>query len=127
MLDLATAPAPESCGDGRQILAVAIAGNRVKLNAKPDVPDDEGVSRLREVLSTRAEKVVWIKGSPGITWGEFINLVDDVWPDTAILSLLTPPVEALVLERRSCLDTSCAVGGSVPGRRDCAKLAWFHR
>ncbi|MGA2117367.1 MAG: hypothetical protein ABSH56_21720 [Bryobacteraceae bacterium] len=126
MLDLAAAPAAECCGDGRQIVVAAIAGNRVKLNAEPDVPVDEGVSRLRDVLSTHAEKVVWIKGSPGITWGEFMNLVDDVWPDTEILSLLTPPVEALVIERRSCLDTSCAVGGSVADRRDCAKLAEFH-
>jgi hypothetical protein len=114
MVDLATSG--ESCGDGSLIVAAAIGGHRAKLNAEPDRTFSETVQRLREVMSYRAERIVYVRAETGVSWGEFMELVDDVWPEVNVVSILTPRVEA-VLHRTYCLGPSC---------RDCTKFGGFH-
>jgi hypothetical protein len=50
---------------------------------------------LREALRYRAEKVVYVEAEPGVTWGEFLTLVDHVWTEADVVSLITPQVDAL--------------------------------
>jgi hypothetical protein len=109
------AASPKSCGDGRDIVAVAIGSRRAKLNAEPDAAFPEVVQRLRDVMSYRAEKVVYIKALADVPWGEFLELVDDVWPEVNVVSILTPQVEAMV-RQTYCLSPSC---------RDCTKFGGF--
>jgi hypothetical protein len=108
MVDLATSP--KSCGDGSHIIAVAIGGHRAKLNAEPDAAFPEVVQRLRKVMSYRAEKIVYVKAEAEVSWGEFLELVDDVWPEVNVVSVLTPQVE---VRRTYCLSPSC---------RDCTRF-----
>jgi hypothetical protein len=114
IVDVATSA--ESCGDGTYIVAAAIGGHRAKLNAEPDRTYPETVKRLREVMSYRAERVVYVKAETGVPWGEFMELVDDVWPEVNVVSILTPQVEAMS-RRTFCLGPSC---------RDCARFGGFH-
>ena len=107
----------ESCGDGRTIVAVAIGGHRARPNAEPDAAFPKVVQRLREVMSYRAEKVVYIKAEPQVPWTEFLELVDYVWPEVQVVSILTPQVEAMA-RRTLCLSPSC---------RDCTGRGGFPR
>jgi hypothetical protein len=111
------AKSQETCGDGRSIVAVAIGGHRARLNAERDAAFPKVAQRLREVMSYRAEKVLYIKAEPQVPWTEFLELVDQVWPDVQVVSILTPQVEAMA-RRTLCLSPSC---------RDCTRLGGFPR
>ena len=104
VLDLAVAP--ESCGDGRHIVAIAMGKHRARLNAEADLPVDEIGPRLREIQSYRAEKLTYVTAEADVSWGEFLELVDRVWPEADVVSLITPQVQVLA-ERRICLAPSC--------------------
>ncbi|MGA2133848.1 MAG: hypothetical protein ABSH50_16255 [Bryobacteraceae bacterium] len=104
MLDLAKSP--ERCGDGRYIVADAIGNHRVRLSSQPDVAISETGRRLREMQRYRAVKLVFVKAEAGVPWGEFVELVDRVKPESDMMSWLTPQVEALARER-ICLTPSC--------------------
>jgi hypothetical protein len=81
----------------------------------------EAAQRLREVMSTRAEKVVFVKAEADVSWGEFVELVDHVWPEVDVVSILTPQVEMLA-RRTHCLSTSgrvCAGFGGFRARNLC--------
>jgi hypothetical protein len=104
MIDIATAP--ESCGDGRNIVAIAVGSRRARLNGEADVPITELVPRLHEVLSYRAEKLVYVAAEADVSWGEFLELLDRVWPEADLVSIVTPEVKALA-QRRYCLAPSC--------------------
>jgi hypothetical protein len=113
MVDLAASA--ESCGDGSDIVAVAIGRHRAKLNAEPDATFPEAVQRLREIMSTRGEKIVYVRAEAEVSWGELMELVDDIWPEVNVVSILTPQVEA-ISRRTLCLGPSC---------RDCTKFGGF--
>jgi len=68
--------------------------------------------RLRAVSKNRAEKVVYIKAEAGVSWGEFMELLDNVRPEVEIISLLTHQVERSS-HGHLCLAPSCG---------DCARL-----
>jgi hypothetical protein len=111
MVDLAASA--ESClDDSRNIVAVAIGRHRAKLNAEPDATFPETVQRFREVVSVNAEKIVYVRAEAEVSWGEFMELVDDVWPEVNVVSILTPQVEKMS-RRTYCLGPSC---------RDCTKF-----
>jgi hypothetical protein len=112
-VDLAVSP--KYCGDGRNIVAVVIGRRRARLNAEPDAAFPAVVQGLREVMSYRAEKVVYIKAEPEVQWGEVLELVDNVWSEVNVIGILTPQVEALA-RQTDCLSPSC---------RDCTKLGGF--
>jgi hypothetical protein len=114
MVDLATSE--ESCGDGSHLIATAVGGHRAKLNAELDRTFPETVQRLREVMSYRAERVVYVRAEAGVSWGEFMELIDEVWPEVNVVSILTPQVEA-VLRRTYCLGPSCS---------NCTRFGGFH-
>lgn len=104
MLDVATAP--ESCGDGRDIVASALGHQRVTLHFDQGFDIRELPSKLRTELSSRAEKLVYVTAEPGASFGEFLQLVDAVRPEAEIISLITPQVEVLA-SARFCLAPSC--------------------
>ena len=114
MLDIASA---RKCGedDIRRIVATAIAGRRARLGVEPDGTIPEVALRLRDVTSYRAEKLVYVKADAGVSWGEFLELIDVVWPVADVVSTITPQVEALA-HGRYCLTPSCG---------DCVKLRRF--
>jgi hypothetical protein len=112
-VDLATSP--KSCGEGSEIVAVAIGRHRARLNAEADAFFPEVVQRLHEVMSNRAEKVVYIKAEAEVPWGEFVELVGDVWSEVNVVSIITPQVESMS-RQTYCLSPSC---------RDCINLGGF--
>ena len=105
IIDVASSSAP--CGDSpRTLVATAIGAHKARLNQEPVAAIPEVCRRLREVLSYRAEKVVYVNAEAEVPWEDFMELVDNVWPETDVVSILTPEVE--VLGRRThCLHPSC--------------------
>ena len=114
VVDVASTSVPP-CGDSGNIVATAIKGHKAKLNAEPVAALPAVRRRLREVLSYRAEKLVYVRAESDVPWSEFIELVDNVWPETDVVSILTPQVEAQA-GRTYCLQPSC---------RDCTGLGGF--
>jgi biopolymer transport protein ExbD len=76
LLDVAASPDP--CGDGEPIVAVAIGKHRAKLNSEPATTIVKAAQRLHEVMSYRADKVVFVKAERDVPWGEFLELVDQL-------------------------------------------------
>jgi hypothetical protein len=113
-LDLATAP--EWCGDGRALIATAIGSHRAKLDTKPAIAIAEIGPRLRVLLQYRSEKIVYVTAELGVSWGEFIDLLDHIRPEVEMMSMVTPQVDAL-FRRRLCLGFSCG---------DCVRLRRLH-
>jgi hypothetical protein len=114
VLDVAKVPAPDPlaavhqlCGDARYIIATAAGNGRVRLNGEAELSLDDFVLRIREILSYRAEKLVYVSGGPQASWGDFISMVDRVWPEAEVVSILTPEVERLA-QQQHCLAPSCA-------------------
>ncbi len=93
-IDVASSAAP--CGESRNIVATAVGEEKARLNAEGDAPIPEVCRKMREVLKHRAEKVVYVRAEADVTWGEFMVLVDQVWPETDVVSILTPKTEAMV-------------------------------
>jgi hypothetical protein len=113
-VDLASSSAP--CGDDpRWLVVTAVGGHRGRLNGYADAPIAELRQQLREVLKYRAEKVVYLSAEGNTHWGDFIDLVEQVWPETNVVSVLTPEV-ARQSKRTYCLHPSC---------RDCGDLGGF--
>ena len=111
ILDIATAP--KSCGDGRNVVAIAVGSGTAKLNGEAAVPLDQLAARIREVQSYRAEKLLYVTAEAGVPWGDFVAMVERLWPDADVVSMITPEVEQLA-RRRYCLAPSC---GSCEGFR----------
>ncbi len=112
IVDLAAVEVSTTCGDN-SVVAVAIGRHRAKLNAEPDVAFSEAIRGLHEVMTHRVERIVYVKAEPDVFWGEFLELVDNVWPEVNVVSILTPQVEA----RGTCPGLSC---------RDCTRFGGFH-
>jgi hypothetical protein len=113
MLDVAASP--NWCGDGSDIVAVALGGHRARLNIEPETTIADATQRLHEIMSYRAEKVVFVRAEKDVSWEEFVELVDAVWPEANVVSILTRQV-ALLARRNICLVPSC---------RDCTKFGGF--
>lgn len=99
---VAIADAPAECGDGRPVVAKALGNGRVRLNAEPEATVDEVVSRIHEVMRYRAERVVYVAAEPGVAWRDVLALVDRVWSEAEVISIITPKIEELA-RRRHCL------------------------
>lgn len=110
MIDIASSP--ERCGDGREEVAVAIGHGSVKLNSEPAGSLSEVARTLGELMSLRAEKVIFVKAESDARWGEFVEMVDRLWPEVNVISIVTPRVEVLA-RQRGCISPSC---------RDCKKF-----
>jgi hypothetical protein len=100
------ARAPPDCGDGRAIVAIAVGSDRVKLNVEGPMELRTAVTRLRQVLRYRAEKLVFITAEANVAFGEFASLLDAVWPEVQIVSIVTPRIAAEA-SRTHCLAPSC--------------------
>ena len=79
---------------------------------EPTIPLTEAAHRLHNIMSFQAQKVVYVKADADASWGDFVEMVDRLWPETDIVSMLTPRVEALGAQRY-CLSPSC---------RDCTRF-----
>jgi hypothetical protein len=106
LLDIATAP--ERCGDGRNIVITAIGQHRVRINPDLVLDTDSAAYWLRDTFRTRAYRDVYVRAEPGVAFGEFAELVDRVWPEAEVVSILTPQVEVLAI-KRFCLEPSCGL------------------
>lgn len=104
LVDVATAP--ESCGDGSNIVAIAIGDARARLNGEATIALEQLGARVREVLSYRAEKLVYVTAEAKVQWGDFIAVVERVSPEADVVSIITPEVERLA-RHRFCLAPSC--------------------
>ena len=104
MLDIAAAP--EECGDSRIEVAAAMGSHKAKLNAQEGLGMAEVAARLREALKYRADKLVYVKAEPEVSFADFIELVDTIRPEAGVISLITPEVEVLA-RKRWCLAPSC--------------------
>jgi hypothetical protein len=87
-MDLASAP--EHCGDGRPIVAIAMGNGRARIN--DDQPFD-----VNELPAT----------------SEVVKMIDAVYPQADVTSILTPKVAALFRER-FCLEVSCGLCVNFP-------------
>src|SRR5579862_3596239 len=74
MLDIAAAP--EECGENRNVVATAMGSHKAKLNAEEGLGMAEVVAGLRETFKYRAEKLVYVKAEPDVSFADFIELVD---------------------------------------------------
>ena len=115
MLDIAAAP--EGCGDSRNVVATAMGSHKARLNAEEGLGMAEVEAGLRKALKSRAEKLVYVKAKPDVSFADFMELVDTIRPEAEVISLITPEVEVLA-RRRSCLAPSCGA---------CASLRLFGR
>jgi hypothetical protein len=106
LLDIAAAPV--SCGDGSNVVAKALANGRARLNAEPEASVDQVVFRVHQIMSYRAERVVYAGAEAGVSWREFLKLVDDVWPEAEVISMVTPRIDQLARQRH-CLVPSCGL------------------
>jgi hypothetical protein len=104
-LDIASA---RECGadDIRLIIATAIGSHRVRVGAEPGRTTSEFALRLREVMSVRAEKLIYLKADAGVSWEEFMELLDVVWAEADVVSIITPQVGASA-HGGYCLTPSC--------------------
>jgi biopolymer transport protein ExbD len=128
MIDVATAL--KDCGDGRLFLASAVGDRRVTLNPEPSIDIRDLPAQLRKKVENRTEVVVFVKADPGVSFGEFVQLVDAVHSEADIISLVTPQIDALArivalpgtleweMRPPRCLAASC---------RRCDDLASFGR
>jgi hypothetical protein len=73
-LDIAISP--EWCGDGRYIEAKATGNHTASINGGRKVSIPDSVSQVRHLLRTRANRIVFVSGGRGISYGDFIELVD---------------------------------------------------
>jgi hypothetical protein len=111
LIDLPNTSGP--CGDGpRTVVAVALGAHRARLNEEPGADVPVVAQRLREVMKYRAEKVVYVTAEQDTSWGDFLEVVEGVWPEADVVSFFTPQV-ATQSRRTLCLSPSC---------RDCRNL-----
>jgi hypothetical protein len=104
LLDVATAP--ERCGESRAEVLTALGQRRVQVTYDLVLDMDSMGGWVRDRLQTRAYKFVYVKAEPGVPFGEFVELVDRVWPEAEVVSIMTPKVDALA-RKRVCLAPSC--------------------
>lgn len=110
------ARAPKSCRDGPCVVAIAVGMHKARLNAEPETDIAELGSKSRRIHSTRAETLSFVMADSNTSWGDFLELVDQVWPESEVVSLITPQVDVLA-RRRLCLDPTCG---------NCEKLVRIH-
>jgi biopolymer transport protein ExbD len=103
LIDIAIAP--EECGDGRPIVATLARDGRVQLNMETIAVAEVG-RRLRDVLRTRADKLIFVKAESDVSFGDFVQMLDLLHPEAEVLSLITPQVE-LLARTRFCIAPSC--------------------
>jgi hypothetical protein len=60
------------------VIARALGSGRVKLNEERETSIEEAVSRIHEVMSYRAEKVIYVEAVTGASWAEFLEFVDHI-------------------------------------------------
>jgi hypothetical protein len=112
-LDVAKVPAPDPpapmhslCGDMRYIIATAAGNGRGSLNGEADLSLDQLALRIREIMRYRALKLVYVKGGSGVSWADFVDMLDRIWPEAGVVSIITPEVDRLA-HQQHCLATSC--------------------
>ena len=85
----------------------------LNMEEKPTIA--AAVLRIREVMQYRAEKIVFVRARRDVSWGEFMQMVDQVWPEAQVVSLVTAPVQSQAAKTYT-LNPSC---------RDCRKFGGF--
>lgn len=99
--------------DQRPIILDVLANNDVKVNAD-SVPLGQLGRRLDHVLLTRAERVVWIRGEGGASFGQVAQAIATAHEHADLIVLLTPFVDL-----NSCLPVSAPRSITAVIRQQC--------
>ena len=67
------------CGDGYDLWVLAQGNHRFSLNDNSNLDMNELTRRLREILVHRAEKVIYVRGGPDVSYQDFVEMVDGVY------------------------------------------------
>jgi hypothetical protein len=89
---------PNSCGDGNNVVATVMGNQQARLNSTAPFKISDARWTIRNRLSTRAEKLLYVRAVPDVTFGEFVEFLDAVSPEVEVLSFITPEVERRVQE-----------------------------
>jgi hypothetical protein len=83
------------------------------VNAEPDANVDQAVSQIHEVMKYRAERVVFVSADPGVARKDVLALMERVWNEAEVISIVTPKIGALA-QRRICLTPSRETSEKLP-------------
>ena len=78
---------PKSCGDGIHVVATVMVNHQARLNSTPPFNISDARWTIRNRLSTRAVRLVYVRADPHVTFGEFAEFVDAVSPEVEVLSM----------------------------------------
>jgi len=117
LIDIAAAP--ESCGDGWNIVATLLSNHTVQVNSAAPIEMAALPTTLRGIFKTRAERVLFLRAAPEVPFQVIVDLIGKVQPEVDIISLITPKVEERV-RTNHCLVPGC--GACTPKK---AVGPWF--
>lgn len=83
---------PKFCADGRIIVVYVLRDGFLKLNSEK-LKRDDLKSRLHEIFQTMAERVLFVKGDPGLPFQKVLEVIDIARTEVDYVALLTPYVE----------------------------------
>ena len=83
---------PATCADGSAVVVRVHRGGLLDLNTET-LKRDALRGRLREVLETRAERLVLVKGDPNLEFGEVAQIIDIARTEADYVALLSPSIE----------------------------------
>jgi hypothetical protein len=64
-------------------------------------------------MKYRAERVVYLAAEPGVAWKDVLALVQRVWNEAEVISIVTPKIAELA-QRRICLTPSRETSEKLP-------------
>jgi biopolymer transport protein ExbD len=89
----------DPCGDVRHIILTIHKDGTAKLNVDPSMEMGALAPRLREIFRTRAYKIVYVWADPGVSFEQFVRLVETIRPEVELVSILSPEVVAQIRPR----------------------------
>jgi biopolymer transport protein ExbD len=84
-----------NCGDGEPLVVTVLGNHRFTLNESGALTDRGVASAISNKLQYRAEKFVLLRGEPGISHGDFTEMVDTVHRSDVAVVVKTREVERL--------------------------------
>lgn len=97
---------PSWCGDGRPIVVIPLGGHKARLHNEAPSEVGDVVSKVRDMLRYRAEKLVFVATETDVSFGDVAEVVDRLYPETGVISLITAQV-AKRASRSLCIEPSC--------------------
>jgi len=114
---IADAPTQDWCGDDdHRVVVTALGNHRFAVNDSGVMNESSLASDLNDRLRMRAEKVLFLRAEPGVSYSDFIEMTDAAYhPDIRVV-VMTHQVEEL--ERKGgCLTLRGLLRAPPPTRR----------